>query len=173
MHKKPEHIFLIGFMGAGKTTIGKKLATTLQRNFIDTDKWITEKYGKSVADIINQQGEAYFRIAERDCIHEITSNEAAVIATGGGLPCYYDNMEWMNSHGMTIYLKGNASFFKQRLSKSKTVRPLLSGLDKDSLQSKIEEMLTLREPYYSKANHTLHLPVKSLQSLLNAILQLV
>ena len=147
-----EQIFLIGYMGSGKTTIGKKLAARLGYSFIDMDTHIEEKQFKSVNQIFADLGEQEFRKMEQDCLHEVAEFEHTIISTGGGAPCYFDNMEFMNAHGLTVYLKLTPTELANRLENSKAnKRPLLSNRKGDELLQFISEGLSKREPFYNQA----------------------
>ncbi|HOR39786.1 MAG TPA: shikimate kinase, partial [Paludibacteraceae bacterium] len=100
---KDNRIFLIGYMGAGKTTIGEQLAERLGYKFLDMDHVIEEKMQQSVSQIFSEKGEEEFRRLERECLEEISTEQNVVVATGGGAPCFYDNMERMNAYGLTVY----------------------------------------------------------------------
>lgn len=143
-------IFLIGFMGSGKTTLGKKLARVMGYDFVDLDKVVETRAGQSIPDFFAKHGEEAFRALERDCLQTGLPAENTVVATGGGAPCYYDNMEWMNRHGVTVYLMLEPKALASRL-KGSADRPLISGLSGAELLAYIEEKLALREPYYRKA----------------------
>ena len=148
MHSR---IFLIGFMGSGKTTHGKKIARMMGYDFVDMDAWISEKEGLSVPEIFSTKGEAYFRQKETEAIKELSQKEKLVISTGGGAPCSANNMELMNESGLTVYLKLSAAALFSRLKNSKNERPLLSGRSDEEMLAVIEELLNKREPYYSRA----------------------
>src|SRR5437773_11285939 len=102
--RNPKFIFLMGFMGSGKTFFGKQLAQLLNYEFIDLDELIGKNEGATIAEIFFSKGEAYFRSKESSLLKSLSQNENAVIATGGGTPCFHDNMKWMNEHGITVYL---------------------------------------------------------------------
>lgn len=155
-------IYLLGMMGVGKTTLGKQLARQLHYSFLDLDKAIEQEEGKSVASIFEQSGESYFREAERRALHATAKRDHIVIATGGGTPCYYDNIAWMNEQGMTVYLRANAAFVLSRVGSFSDKRPLLKGKSQAELQIFIEQLLETRTPYYEAALKRIDLPVKSL-----------
>lgn len=145
-------IFLIGYMGSGKTTIGKMLAKKLNLNFIDMDAYIEEKQFKSIAQIFSEIGENEFRILEKKYLHEVGEFENLVISTGGGAPCFFDNMEYMKEHGKTIYLQLTPQELQNRLETSKAYkRPLLAEKKGDELLHFITEGLKKREIYYNEA----------------------
>ena len=146
-------IFLIGFMGCGKTTIGKKLAKTLSCKFIDLDKYIEGKTGESVQQIFKEKGEKYFRVLETESLMEICKSDNLVIATGGGTPCFFDNMQRILDKGICIYLKMEANNLAKRLSKEKSKRPLIENLTEKYLVNFIRKKLVEREVFYNKANH--------------------
>ena len=146
-------IFLIGYMGSGKTTIGKLLAERLNYTFIDMDTHIEENQFKSVSQIFEELGEEKFRLLEQQCLHEVSRFEKAVIATGGGAPCFFDNMEYMKRHGLTVYLKLSAEQLAMRLESSRAnKRPLLANRKGKELQEFISEGLTKREGFYNNAH---------------------
>ena len=149
-------IFLIGYMGSGKTTIGKMLAKRLGYNFIDMDKHIEEKEFKTVAQIFAERGEPEFRLIEQKCLHEVAEFENTVISTGGGAPCFFDNIKFMNEHGLTVYLKLTPAELSNRLETSRTnKRPLLAERKGEELLEFIAEGLSKREPYYEQASHSI------------------
>ena len=144
-------VFLIGFMGSGKTTIGKKLANYLKYDFIDLDKFIEVKAGLSIVDYFERYGEESFRELERDVLQNNSFTENVIIATGGGAPCYSDNMEWMNKNGRVAYLSLPPKALATRLEHSKTDRPLIRNLKGDELIDFISQKLEEREIYYSQS----------------------
>ncbi len=146
-------IFLIGFMGCGKSTIGKKLAKTLSCKFIDLDKYIERKTGESIQQIFKEKGEKYFRVLETESLMEICKSDNLVIATGGGTPCFFDNMQRILDKGICIYLKMEANNLVKRLSKEKSKRPLIENLTEKYLVNFIRKKLVEREVFYNKANH--------------------
>tara|TARA_B100000809_G_scaffold75896_1_gene73583 strand:- start:327 stop:824 length:498 start_codon:yes stop_codon:yes gene_type:complete len=146
-------IFLIGFMGCGKSTIGKKLAKTLSCKFIDLDKYIEGKTGESIQQIFKEKGEKYFRVLETESLMEICKSDNLVIATGGGTPCFFDNMQRILDKGICIYLKMEANNLAKRLSKEKSKRPLIENLTEKYLVNFIRKKLVEREVFYNKANH--------------------
>lgn len=149
-----KHIFLVGFMGVGKTTNGKKLAQALNRKFIDLDETFVEQAGMSITDYFKKHGEEAFRVKERDILQNLSAPEAAVIATGGGAPCFFDNMEWMNKNGITIYLQMPTAALAKRLAASKRhKRPLIQDLSEEQIFEFINERMLVRHPYYAQAHH--------------------
>lgn len=148
-------IILIGYMGAGKTTIGRQLALTLGLQFYDLDWYIETRYRKKVSEIFAEQGEEHFRDLERRMLHELAEFEDIVISCGGGTPCFYDNMQYMNQQAETVYLKLEPEVLCMHLKMGRTVRPLILGKTEDELLQYIKESLKEREPFYAQAKHTL------------------
>lgn len=144
-------IIIIGFMGCGKTTHGKRLAKNLNYRFIDLDQWIENRSELTVAEIFAQQGEEAFRDMETEAIKLLSKEENVVISTGGGAPCHNNNMELLQAVGQTIYLKLSPKALASRLTYSKTKRPLLSGKRQEELVPLIEVMLSERIPFYENA----------------------
>ncbi|MGE8378151.1 MAG: shikimate kinase [Sphingobacterium sp.] len=166
----PKPIFLIGYMGSGKTTLGKKLANKLDLPFIDTDEEIVKQIGMSITEYFGEHGEAAFRELEREQIRKFADNYA-VISTGGGAPCFFDNMDWIKANGYAVYLQMSPKALFDRLSQSKLhKRPILIGKSPEELRAFIEEKLTEREPYYNQAHLTidqLNTTVETLVALIN------
>lgn len=146
-------IFLIGYMGAGKTTLGKAFARHLNMSFIDLDWYIEERFHKTVSELFTEKGEAGFRELEQSMLHEVGEFENVVISTGGGTPCFFDNMEYMNSRGTTVFLKASPNILLKRLSVATQSRPILQGKKEDELLQFITEKLNERMEYYSQAQH--------------------
>jgi len=140
-------------MGCGKTTWSKKLAARLGYEFIDLDTVLVERVGKSIAEYFTDHGEEDFRRLESEVLKQYNYPEKAVISTGGGLPCFFDHMEWMNSHGKTLYIKLSPKTLADRLEHGRAVRPVLQNKHGDELVAFIEEKLTEREPFYNQATH--------------------
>lgn len=147
-------IYIIGFMGSGKTTAGRKLATLMGWNFIDLDKKIEDKAGISISEIFSDQGEKTFREMESEMLKSLENFENAIISTGGGAPCFNDNMDFMVRTGITVYLKLTPPQLMSRLISSTTVRPLIRNLQGEDLLKFIEKNLLLREKHYNRAEIT-------------------
>lgn len=145
-------IFLIGFMGSGKSTLGRRLAKKISYDFMDMDKVLEESEGIGVPEIFAQKGEAYFRQKETELLKNLDQTRNMVVATGGGLPCHDDNMELINSKGVSVYLRMKVASLVCRLENAQMVRPLLQNLAADELQQYIENKLAEREPYYLMAH---------------------
>lgn len=154
-----KRIFLIGFMGAGKTTLGRVLAREMGLTFYDLDDYIVERFRKTIPAIFEESGEAGFRELERRMLHEVAEFENVVISCGGGTPCFFDNMNYLNLQGDTFYLKAASEVLRAHLMMGKTQRPLIMGKTSDELIDYIKQALQQRSPFYEKAKHTLHLDV--------------
>ncbi|MBX2889389.1 MAG: shikimate kinase [Saprospiraceae bacterium] len=146
-----KHVFLVGFMGSGKTHWGSVLAEHLGCPFLDLDAFIEEGEGRSVSEIFSAEGETVFRVLEREYLRRLVALPPSVVATGGGAPCFSDNMAWMKQHGTTIYLKTSPSVLSSRLQHEKEKRPLLKGVGESELTAEIERRLVPREPFYEQA----------------------
>jgi shikimate kinase len=163
-------IFLVGYMGSGKSTLGKKLAHNLELDFIDLDSYIEKEEGRTIAAIFDEDGEDYFRKLERVYLHRIIDNDDVVISTGGGTPCYFDNMEQMNDYGKTVYINMHPKALIPRLQSSAQLRPLIKGLEGVELLDYIYKTLRDREFYYKKSHFTVpgfSLNAKKLQELIS------
>ena len=148
-------IFIIGYMGAGKTTVGKALAKELNIEFYDLDWYIEARMRKTVKQIFDEQGEEGFRRIENNMLHEVGEFENVIVSCGGGTPCFFDNMDFMNRQGETVYLKATPEVLYGHLKMGKTVRPLLLNKTPEEVQVFIKEQLQEREAFYTKAKHTL------------------
>ncbi len=163
-------IFLIGYMGSGKSTLGKALAKNLKYRFVDLDKHIEKSYGKTISQIFETKGEQAFREIEKDYLHKTIDMENTIISTGGGTPCFFENMDWMNEKGITIYIKMTVDGLFNRLINGKEERPLLQKLDAEEMKEFIHNSLSKREPFYLKARHVIkgeNVKPKQIISLLN------
>jgi shikimate kinase len=150
MHKANK-IFLLGFMGSGKSTTGKKLASHLKWTFIDLDEKIENITGMKIRDIFSEKGEAFFRRTESEALQGMASESNVVISTGGGTPCFGDNMDFMLRTGLTVYLRMTPARLKSRLADSSDHRPLLTDIGKEDLEEYIAGKLSEREKWYSRA----------------------
>lgn len=148
-------IFLIGFMGCGKSTMGRSLASLLNLTFIDLDIYIERKYFKTVPQIFAEEGEAEFRKKEHKVLEEVALFDDVIVATGGGAPCFFNNMEVMNRSGYCVFLDVEINTLVDRLIHSKTERPLIKGKSLEELKSFIRELMLKRRPFYEKANYIL------------------
>ena len=148
-------IILIGYMGAGKTTVGKALAKEMGLQFYDLDWYIESRRRKTVPQLFAELGEEGFRKIERNMLHEVAEFEDVIISCGGGTPCFFDNIDYMNQQGEVVYLRCQPEVLQKHLMMGKTERPLLKGKSPEELIDFIREQLQKREPYYNKARHTL------------------
>ena len=148
-------IIIIGYMGAGKTTVGKALSRELGIPFYDLDWYIESRMRKTVPQIFAQKGEEGFRQIEHNMLHEVAEFEDVIISCGGGTPCFFDNMEYLNQQGETIYLKATPEVLHKHLKMGKTVRPLLKDKSPEEMMLFIKNQLEQREPFYQSARHTL------------------
>jgi shikimate kinase len=148
-------IILIGYMGAGKTTVGKALSKELGIPFYDLDWYIENRRRKTVSQIFAEQGEEAFRKIEHNMLHEVAEFEDVIISCGGGTPCFFDNIDYMNQQGQVVYLKAEPEVLVKHLLMGKGDRPLLKGKTPEQLIAFIREQLEKREPFYSKAQYTL------------------
>ncbi|WP_316808370.1 shikimate kinase [Pedobacter agri] len=143
-------IFLIGYMGCGKSTKAKQLAHRLECPVIDLDAEIVSKSGKTIAEFFEAYGESGFRDFESEMLKTFDYPSTCVVATGGGLPCFFDNMDWMNENGKTVYLQMEPAALVSRLH-NRQKRPLIKDLDDEQLLEFIKVKLKEREPFYTKA----------------------
>lgn len=144
-------IYLVGFMGAGKTTYGTRLSKFLRWEFVDLDELVADKAGISINEIFQMKGEDGFREMESEVLRSTERYTNTVVATGGGTPCFGDNLEWMNRVGQTVYLKVSEEELYQRLLFSRAERPLIRDLDDDQLLGFVRDVLGERERYYLQA----------------------
>ena len=164
-------IYLIGYMGAGKTTITKLLANEMHLPFYDTDKEIEKKQNRSVSDIFKNDGELHFRMLETELLKNISQN--SIIACGGGLPIHNNNMGLINSKGISIYLKASNNCLLNRLKNKKQSRPLIDNKTDEELDVYIKNELQKRSPFYSLANHTILVDDKSTDEVLREVNSLI
>ena len=164
-------IFLVGFMGCGKSTKAKQLASRLNCPVIDIDAVIVEREGKTIAEYFELHGESGFRNLERETLRTYNYPETCVVATGGGLPCFFDNMEWMNDNGTTVYLQMEPAQLVSRLH-NRQKRPLIRDMDDEQLLAFINMKLAERNPFYYKAKlivNAFDLDVETLEEKLKTV----
>lgn len=142
-------------MGSGKSTLGRKLAATLNLAFIDLDTFLEEKIFRTIPQIFAEEGEAGFRKKEQTVLHEVSAFDDVIVATGGGAPCFFDNMEVMNNTGFCFFLDVDTDSLVNRLVHAKTERPIIKGKSPNELHHFIEEMMLKRRPFYEKARYTI------------------
>lgn len=153
-------IYLIGYMGSGKSSMGKKLAARMGYSYIDLDERIEMDQKQSVFEIFAEKGEEAFRLLERLALHQTFKNENIVVSTGGGVPVFFDNIEQMNIHGLCIYLQGDVDLLLSRVIRNQQQRPLIANLNQEELQRFMKEQLEIRKPFYEKAK--MHIKSKDL-----------
>lgn len=163
-------IFLIGFMGCGKTHWGRLLSQHLHLPFFDLDEKIAEKEGKSINAIFSEQGEEYFRLAEKETLYMLTeSHDDFIMACGGGTPCYFNNIDYMNRNGKTIWINCSVNCLHSRLIKEKNKRPLIKDLTSEQLKAFIVKKFGDRRIYYQQAAVILNEDELTLDTLLAKI----
>ncbi len=162
-------IYLIGFMGCGKTTWGRKLSTQMNLAFIDLDKYIEERMFMTVPEIFEKMGQDEFRKIERKYLQEVSELDNVIISTGGGAPCFFDNIQYMNAHGLTIYMNLSEALLVTRLTNSKNKRPLVDGKTGDELLAYITEMLAYRNQFYKQAHFIMNPIEYSIETLAEEI----
>ncbi len=146
-----KRIFLLGYMGAGKTTVGKVLSKRMNLSFIDLDYYIEGRYHKNIRDLFTEKGESAFREIEKRLLHEVSTFEDVIISTGGGTPCFFDNMDFMLQMGTTVYLKVSIEELANRLEINKHTRPVLKDRNGEELKQFIAENLEKRKSFYEKS----------------------
>lgn len=154
-------ILLIGYMGAGKTTIGKALSDEMNIPFYDLDWYIEARMHRNIKQLFEERGEEGFRKIEQAMLHEVAENENVIIACGGGTPCFFDNMDYMNRQGTTVYLKAIPEVLYAHLKMGKTIRPLLLGKTEEEIGQLIVRQVAERESYYLKAKYVLNINLLS------------
>lgn len=145
-------IFLIGYMAAGKTTLGRALARKLNLPFIDLDFYIEQRFHTTVKHIFADKGEEAFRKIENSLLHEAGEFEDVIISCGGGTPCFFDNMDYMLRRGKVVWLQADTECIARRVMARPDKRPLLAGLEPDALRKKIDDGLSRRIHFYSRAH---------------------
>ncbi|HQQ93759.1 MAG TPA: shikimate kinase [Bacteroidia bacterium] len=167
-------VFLCGFMGSGKSTLGKKTARTLNMPFIDLDKRVEEAQQKSIPEIFKQEGEAAFRELESLHLRKILQEKpSCLIALGGGTVCFNDNLSFLKSKGLLVYLELPALVLAHRLWHSKTERPLLKHKTETEVEAYVEDLLEKRKVFYEAAHlkvNALHLSAEQLHNEILALL---
>lgn len=148
-------IILIGYMGSGKTTVGKALSKETGMMFYDLDWYIESRMRKTVAQIFAEKGEEGFRKIEHNMLHEVAEFENVIISCGGGTPCFFDNIDYINQQGEVVYLKATPEVLYRHLLMGKTERPLIKNKTPEELVAYITEQVAKREEFYNKARYTL------------------
>jgi len=164
-------IFLVGFMGSGKSFTAKHLSAELGFPYMDMDREIEHEFGKSVAHIFEEKGEPWFRAREHEVLEEIDANQNLVISTGGGAPCQSDNMELMNSKGVTLFLDIDKETIVKRVLRGIHRRPLLKGMNQFDLEFFYDAKMKERRPFYEKATfHLKHQDISVIAQLVRELL---
>ncbi|MBI4929392.1 MAG: shikimate kinase [Bacteroidetes bacterium] len=166
-------IFLTGYMGSGKSTVGKRLAEKLNLDFIDFDRHIEQEKGKTIAEIFDAEGEEKFRLLEREHLIKLLAKDNAVISLGGGSPCFHNNMEIINKNGTSVYIEMDAEALVKRLADSRNKRPLIRGMNEVDLKFFIETNLKKRQSIYRQAHHTIKVDKQNSDDLAAQIIKLI
>ena len=145
-------LFLIGYMASGKTTFGRALAKTLGVNFIDLDDYIKESEKATIPEIFSRIGEDGFRRLEYAAMRHVGDLEDVVVACGGGTACFFDNMEYMNTKGISVWLNASEDVLADRLEEDNSSRPLMKGKQREEIKETISRQLAVRKPYYEKCS---------------------
>ena len=145
------NIYLIGYMYSGKTTLGHKLAVKLGYQWLDLDQVFEQVFHTSIPIFFKRYGEEAFRKLEQKLLHETANNDNTVISTGGGTPCHFDNIQWINKHGKSVYFDVTVDTLLRRAAQSKKPRPILMGMTEEERSQYIRQQLEARMPYYRKA----------------------
>ena len=162
-------IYLVGYMGAGKTTVARRLANHLGWEVVDTDAMFEEKYRISVCDFFNKYDEPLYRKLESEVLKSTADLENVVVSTGGGTACYFDNMDWMNQHGLTVFLRISQKAVVDRLLHAKRKRPLAEGKTESELTEFVTRHYTERLPFYEQAKITVKAEDFDLESFIKQI----
>lgn len=166
-------IILIGYMCVGKTTIGKELAKRRGQMFYDLDWYIEERFRKRVPQIFAEEGEEAFRKKERNMLHEVAEFENVVVSCGGGTPCFFDNIDYMNQAAEVIYLKASPETILSHLKISKGKRPLLEGMSPEELQTFVTDQIQTREDFYLRARHVVDVDVLDSAEKIDRLVELI
>lgn len=148
-----KRIYIIGLPSSGKTTLGKPMAQQIGYDLVDLDHYIEQKEGCSITDIFKYQGENYFRKVERKALHEVSKKENLIISTGGGVPCFFDNMKFMSKNGLTIFLDVSVDEIFKRMTQFNGIeeRPMFKGKKEEEIKKELEEKYNTRYPFYNDA----------------------
>ena len=173
-----KRIYLIGYMGAGKTSVGRILAQRMNLMFIDLDQYIENRFHRTVPQLFVEKGESGFRTLEQHMLAEVSDFEDVLISTGGGTPCFFDNMEQMKQHGTIVYLHVSVEELVKRLMLHQNTRPLLKDMSREEMTAFVADALEKRDSYYRQADITFdaelmdteqetHVAAESLEKILN------
>lgn len=172
MTSNAKHIFLLGLPASGKSTLGKRLSERMGRGYLDTDDWIVQREGMSVSDIFLTKGALYFRSCEAEVIGYLAEiMHPMVVATGGGLPCYHNNMERMNALGTTIYLDVKLDLLAKRILPKG--RPMFENVSKEDIEKRLNRLRSERDSIYNQSQYRLKLEVEDEEEILDRVLRIV
>jgi shikimate kinase len=149
-------LFLIGMMGSGKSYWAQQLAAQYNTDWMDLDAEIEKETAQTIKEIFETAGEAHFRLVERNALHNLAAHQNIIIATGGGTPCFHNNMQWMNEQGITIWIDEPIDILVKRLIPERAHRPLIKNLNDDELGIFLEKKLLERKPFYSQAKYIIN-----------------
>lgn len=166
-------IYLIGYMYSGKTTVGRKLADALGYDFLDLDQAIETRYHTTLPLFFKRYGEPMFRQVEMQMLHATDQMDNVVISTGGGTPCFGDNMQWINDNGTSIYLRLTEESICQRMESSRKCRPTVMALPPEERKQFIHDQLSARLPIYQQARHTIVADGMDTKDIISTILQAI
>lgn len=158
-------------MGVGKSTLGRKLASRLSYPFIDLDKYIEQQEQQSISALFEQYGEVRFREIESAALHSCLQQDHYIMATGGGTPCFFDNMEQMQKAGHTIWLNAGFEFIYSRIQQAPVERPLLKNYPLSQRKESLEQLFRKRKPYYQRAQHVLNVEKSAFNAMFTEVLQ--
>ena len=162
-------IYLVGYMYSGKSTVGRQLARTMGLQFLDTDTLFEERYHTSIPLFFRRYDEALFRRLEQMVLHSTAEMDDIVVSTGGGTPCYADNMDWINAHGVSVHLDVSMECLLQRAARSRHPRPLLAEMTAEDREAHMRRQLEERLPVYSRALHRLAADEPDIQALARSL----
>lgn len=164
-----DRIYIVGYMGAGKTTAARRLAQRMGWEVVDTDALFEEKYKISVNDFFNKYDEPLYRKLESEVLKATESLDHVVVSTGGGTACFFDNMDWMNQHGLTVFLRISPQVAVDRVIHSRHKRPLVEGKSEEELTEFVNQHYASRLPFYEQARITAKSEDFDIESLMEAI----
>jgi len=168
-----QRVFLIGFMGAGKTSIGKALSAKMKCSFVDLDFLIERRYHKTIRQIFEEKGEDIFREIECKALREVAEFENVIVSTGGGTPCFHQNMIFMNERGTTVYLKASNEELVRRINLNKNTRPLLKNFSNDELSRFVEQTMARRSSFYEQAQIIFTVEMQDIDTATSSLMELL
>ena len=164
------NVIFMGYMGSGKSTLARLFAESIGLSAIDLDDYISEKEKMSIPEIFEKKGEIYFRRIEGTYLNELlTSDEALILALGGGTPCYGNNMELIKEKATSVYLRGSIPTLSKRLTTERSKRPLIASLEPEQLTEYIAKHLFERRAYYEQADHIIAIDNKTPHEIMKEI----